>query len=197
MLRIRKKDWIEIVLHIAFWVGVFYTLLSFTQPHIKMRINDNGTILEEDIRHSVSPHIFLTLGFMMVLFYSNIFWLLIRALSFKNILVRVVLPIAWFSLIFFADNYVDTSLPAQKNDDVMIMPPPRKGMDTMKAQLPPPLPNKKSFRRDTNVMRMLPVPDIFVRREVTRQQNRAFIFQEDGFSNTLLFIFIIVFGLSI
>jgi len=197
MIRIRKKDWIEIVLHIAFWVGVFYTLLSFTQPHIKMRVNDNGTILEEDIRHSISPHLFLTLGFMIVLFYSNIFWLLKRALRFKNILVRVVLPIAWFSLIFFADNYADTLLPAQKNDDVMIMPPPSKGMDTMKAPLPPLPPNRKSFRRDSNVMRMLPVPDIFVRREVTRQQNRAFIFAADGFSNTLLFIFIIVFGLSI
>ena len=197
MIRIRKKDWIEIVLHIAFWVGVFYTLLSFTQPHIKMRVDHNGTILEEDIRHPISPHLFLTLGFMIVLFYSNIFWLLKRALRFKNILVRVVLPIAWFSLIFFADNYVDTLLPAQKNDDVMIMPPPGKGMDTMKAQLPPLLPDKKSFRRDTNVVRMLPVPDIFVRREVTRQQNRAFIFAADGLSNTLLFIFIIVFGLSI
>ena len=197
MIRIRKKDWIEIVLHIAFWVGVFYTLLSFTQPHIKMRVDHNGTILEEDIRHSISPHLFLTLGFMIVLFYSNIFWLLKRALRFKNILVRVVLPIAWFSLIFFADNYADTLLPAQKSDDVMIMPPPSKGMDTMKAQLPPLLPNKRSFKRDTNVVRMLPVPDIFVRREVTRQQNRAFIFAADGLSNTLLFIFIIVFGLSI
>ena len=197
MIRIRKKDWIEIVLHIAFWVGVFYTLLSFTQPHIKMRVDHNGTILEEDIRHSISPHLFLTLGFMIVLFYSNIFWLLKRALRFKNILVRVVLPIAWFSLIFFADNYADTLLPAQKSDDVMIMPPPSKGMDTMKAQLPPLLPNKRSFKRDTNVVRMLPVPDIFVRREVTRQQNRAFIFASDGLSNTLLFIFIIVFGLSI
>jgi len=192
MLRIKKKDWIEIVLHIAFWIGVFYTLLSFTQPHIKMRINDNGTILEEDIRHPMSSHLFLTLGFMIILFYGNIFWLFTKALSYKNILVRVALPIAWFGLIFAANNYADTSLPAQKNTDAMLMPPP---------------PNKQDILIDSRVERGTnkvdrvvthpPVPDFFVKKEVARQQSKAFIFQEDGFSNTLLFIFIIVFGLSI
>lgn len=197
MLKIKKKDWIEIVLHIAFWVGVFYTLLSFTQPHIKMRINDNGTILEEDIRHPMSSHLFLTLGFMIVLFYGNIFWLFKKALRYKNILVRVVLPIVWFSLIFLADSYVDTLLPAQKRQDDLMMPPPGIGRDSIKIRIPPPPPDKKPFVRDTNVDHVMPVPDNFVRREVERQQSKAFIFQEDGFSNTLLFIFIIVFGLSI
>jgi two-component system LytT family sensor kinase len=197
MLRIKKKDWIEIVLHIAFWVGVFYTLLSFTQPHIKMRINDNGTILEEDIRHPMSSHLFLTLGFMIVLFYGNIFWLFKRALRYKNILVRVLLPIVWFSLIFLADSCVDTLLPAQKKQDALMMPPPSIGRDSIKIRIAPLPPDKKPFIRDTNVDHVMPVPDNFVRREVARQQSRAFIFQEDGFSNTLLFIFIIVFGLSI
>jgi two-component system LytT family sensor kinase len=197
MLKIRKKDWIEIVLHIAFWVGVFYTLLSFTQPHIKMRINDNGTILEEDIRHPMSPHLFLTLGFMIVLFYGNIFWLFKKALQYKNVLIRVVLPIAWFSIIYVADSYVDTLLPAQQRQDALMMPPPSKGRDSIKIRIAPPPPGKKPFIRDTNVDHVRPVPDNFVRTEIMRQQSKAFIFQEDGFSNTLLFIFIIIFGLSI
>ncbi|MBS1522095.1 MAG: histidine kinase [Bacteroidetes bacterium] len=201
MLKIKKKDWIEIVLHIAFWVGVFYTILSFTQPHIKMRINNNGTILEEDIRHPMSPHLFLTLGFMIVLFYGNIFWLFKKALKYKNILVRVVLPIAWFSFIFIADSYVDTLLPPQKRQDALMMPPPSTGRDSINIRILP-SPQKRPFVRDTNVDRVRvlkgrPVPDIFVKSEIARQQSKAFIFQEDGFSNTLLFIFIIVFGLSI
>lgn len=201
MLKIRKKDWIEIVLHIAFWAGVFYTLLSFTQPDIKMRINHNGTILEEDIRHTISSHIFFTLGFMIVLFYGNIFWLFKKALRFKNVLVRVVLPVVWFGFIFLADNYVDALLPAQKLQDAMIMAPPMKGMDSIKVKIKPD-PTEKPFIRDTNIdqVRVLkgrPVPDIFVKSEIARQQSKAFIFQQDGFSNTLLFIFIIVFGLSI
>ena len=196
MIKIKKKDWIEIVLHIAFWIGVFYTLLSFTQPHIKMRINNNGTIVEEDIRHPMSSHLFLTLGFMIVLFYGNIFWLFKKALQYKNVLIRVALPIVWFSLIFLADNYVDTLLPAQKRQDALMMPPPSKGRDSINFRIMPP-PAQRPFVKDTNVDRVMPVPDNFVRREVMRQQSKAFIFQEDSFSNTLLFIFIIIFGLSI
>lgn len=184
MISIKKRDWIEIVLHIAFWVGVFYTLLSFTAPHIKMRINQNGTILEKDIRRTLSPHIFLTLGFMVVLFYGNIFWLFKKALRFKNVLIRVILPIAWFSVIFLVNNYLDTLLPAQKKSDPVLL-------------MSPPLQNKRqTIIVDTNLDRP-PGPPANVRRAVERQQSTAFIFAGDGFSNTLLFIFIIVFGLSI
>jgi two-component system LytT family sensor kinase len=183
MISIKKKDWIEIVLHIAFWIGVFYTLLSFTQPHIKMRINHNGTILEEDIRRTLSPQIFLTLGFMAVLFYSNIFWLFKKALRYKNVLIRVVLPIAWFSVIFLANNYLDTLLPAQKKSDPIL------------DMSPPPHQSRRQIILDTNLDRP-PGPPANVRREVARQQSTAFI-STDGFSNILLFIFIIVFGLSI
>ena len=201
MFKIKKKDWIEIVLHVAFWVGVFYTLLSFTQPEIKMRINENGTIVEKDIRHTLSPHLFLTLGFMAMLFYSNIFWLFKKALRFKNVLVRVVLPVVWFGFIFLADNYVDALLPARKLQDAMIMAPPGNRQDSIKVMIRP-RPEEKPFIRDTNidqvrVLKVRPVPDIFVKSEIARQQSKAFIFQQDGFSNTLLFIFIIVFGLSI
>ncbi len=185
MIAIKKKGWIEIVLHIAFWVGVFYTLLSFTEPHIKMRINQNGTILEKDIRRTLSPHIFLALGFMAVLFYSNIFWLLKRALRYKNVLIRVILPIAWFSIIFLASNYLGILLPAQKmSDNVLLMSPP---------------PNKLHITIDTNIDRVkrITVPDDNVRRDVAFRQSRAFIFAGDGFSDILLFIFIIIFGLSI
>lgn len=184
MIKIRKKDWIEIVLHIAFWVGVFYTLLSFTQPEIKMRINHNGNILEENIRHTLSPHIFLTLGFMIVLFYGNIFWLFKKALRYKNILIRVILPVAWFGIIFMASNYLDSALPArEKTDPMLIMSPP---------------PAKSHITIDT-VERLNgpPAPDIHVRREVAFQQSRAFVFATDGFSDILLFNFIIIFGLSI
>ncbi|HVV55886.1 MAG TPA: histidine kinase [Mucilaginibacter sp.] len=186
MLKIRNKDWIEIVLHIAFWVGVFYTLLTFTQPEIKMRINNNGSITDEDIRYTLSPHIFLTLGFMVVLFYGNIFLVFKNALRYKNIVIRVALPVAWFAIIFMADNYADTLLPAPKKSDPMLFaPPPKPGMDTIVARLPGPADIMTHVRSDTAM------------REVARQESRNFIFATDGFSNTLLFIFIIVFGLSI
>jgi two-component system LytT family sensor kinase len=184
MFKIKKKDWIEIVLHIAFWVGVFYTLLSFTQPHIRMRINQHGTILEKDIRRTLSPHIFITLAFMAVLFYGNIFWLFKRVLRYRNILIRVVLPIAWFSVIFLANNYLDILLPSQKKSDPIL------------DMSPPPQQSKRQIILDTNLDRP-PGPPADVRRAVVREQSSSFLFATDGFSDILLFIFIIVFGLSI
>jgi len=181
MISIKKKDWIEIVLHIAFWVGVFYTLLSFTEPDIRMRISQNGSILERDIRRTWSPHIFLTLGFMCALFYSNIFWLFKKALRYQNVLIRVVLPIAWFSVIFLANNYVDTLLPAQKKSDPVL------------DVSPPPFQNKMRI----TLYDRPPGPPANVRRTMARIQSDSFLFATDGFSDILLFIFIIIFGLSI
>jgi hypothetical protein len=226
MFKIRKKDWIEIVLHIAFWAGVFYTLLSFTQPRIKMHINHNGKILDEDISHTLSPHIFLTLGFMLVLFYTDIFWLLKKALSYKNILIRVILPVAWFGIIFVADCYVDSLLPVQQKFDTMLMPsqlnhdhtannkeidPPESPTDHPDdvrffiKQTDHPRPDGNVRPNDVRVfvkqtdhlkLRGNVSPDD-VQREVSRQESRSFLFAEDGFSDILLFIFIIIFGLSI
>ncbi|HWD88065.1 MAG TPA: histidine kinase [Mucilaginibacter sp.] len=206
MIKIKKKDWIEVVLHIAFWVGVFYTVLSFTEPHIKMRINRNGTILDEDISHTLSPHIFLALGFMIVLFYSDIFWLLKKALRYKSVLVRVILPIAWFGIIFLADSYVDALLAPQQRTDTMLMPPsPANGRRTVidketdHVESPTDQPGdvRINFRRPDSVRLRGVISADNVQREVARQQTKAFIFAADGFSNTLFFIFMIVFGLSI
>jgi two-component system LytT family sensor kinase len=188
MLIPKKKEWIEIVLHVAFWIGVFYTLLSLSEAHIKMRINNNGTVLEKDVRHTLSPHIFLTLGFMIVLFYGNIFWLFKKALRYKNILIRVVLPVVWFATIFMANNYLDTLLPKQKkNDPILEMSPP-----------PPPIVKLRTI--DTSAIdpvKIVAGPHDIIRKGVELRQSTAFVFAQNGLSNTILFIFIIVFGLSL
>ena len=69
MLKIKKKDWIEIVLHVAFWIGVFYTLLSLTETHITIRVDHTEGALKKDpvvirdVRHTLSAYLFITLGF--------------------------------------------------------------------------------------------------------------------------------------
>jgi two-component system LytT family sensor kinase len=172
MISIKKKDWIEIVLHMAFWVGVFYTLLSLTVSHIKMRIDHNGTIMERDVRHTLSPYIFLTLGFMIVLFYGNIFWLFKKALRYKNILVRVAMPVVWFVAIFAANYYLEQLLPAQHSDPIV-----------------------HTFTLDQT--KGIPPPPDIGKDDIVFAQSRAFVFAGNGLSNTILFVFIIVFGLSI
>ncbi|MFB9843355.1 sensor histidine kinase [Mucilaginibacter ginsenosidivorans] len=179
MLKIRKKDWIEIVLHIAFWVGVFYTLLSLTEAHITIRVDHaegavkKDPVLIRDVRHTLSPYLFITLGFLALLFYGNILLLFKKALHFKNILIRVAIPAAYFAAIFAANYYIGESLSAPKNDQPFMR---TFKMDDRNNWSPPSLPGVKKdlvFRNDT------------------------LVFARSGLSNTILFIFIIVFGLSI
>jgi len=191
MFKIRKKDWIAIVLHMAFWAGVFYTMLSLTQPHIKVRFDANGNGKIEDISHPLSPQLLLTLGFLIVLFYSDIFWLLKQALRYKNRSIRVLLPMAWFGVIFVADHYAVALLPAQKKYDTMVMAQPDKSTSPVQQPAAHPgdakvlMKQRGQIRSDT------------IQREVVRQESRPFLFATEGFSDTLLFIFIIIFGLSI
>ena len=179
MISIKKKDWIEIVLHIAFWVGVFYTLLTLTESHIKIRIDHNVAttrkelILKKDIRYTLSPHLFITLGFLILLFYGNIFSVFKKALRYKNILVRVSIPVLYFVAIFMADYYVYKLLPEQNN-----------GQPVMHSL-------------ELDQITGFPGPPPAIKKDHFTAQTDAVVFAGDGLSNTVSFIFIIVFGLSI
>lgn len=178
MLKVKKKDWIEIVLHIAFWIGVFYTLLSLTETHVTIRVDHTEGVIKKDpvmikdVRHTLSAYLFITLGFLALLFYGNIFLLFKKALHFKNILIRVAIPVLYFAAIFSANYYIGQSLSAPKSDQPFI----RTFQMDRKSGTPPPLPIVKN-----NLM----------------LRTDAMVFARDGLSNTILFIFIIVFGLSI
>jgi len=178
MLKFKKKDWIEIVLHIAFWVGVFYTLLSLTETHVTIRVDHPEGVIKKDpvvirdVRHALSAHLFIILGFLVLLFYGNIFLLFKKALHFKNILIRVAIPVAYFAAVFGANYYMDHLLYAPKSDQPFM----RTFQFDQKAGTPP-------------------VPPVIKNGLVLRTD--AMVFARDGLSNTILFIFIIVFGLSI
>lgn len=178
MLKIRKKDWIEIVLHIAFWIGVFYTLLSLTETHVTIRVDNaegfikKDPVMIKDVRHTLSPYLFITLGFLGLLFYGNIFLLFRKALHYKNMLVRVAIPVFYFTAICTANYYIGQSLSAPKSDQPFM----RTFRFDRKNGTPPPFPAIKN--------------DLVLRTD-------AMIFARDGLSNTTLFIFVIIFGLSI
>ena len=179
MIAIKKKDWIEVVLHIAFWVGVFYTLLSLTESHIKIRIDHDvaimkkDVVIQKDVTHTLSPHIFLTLGFLALLFYGNIFLLFKKALHYKNIMIRVAIPVLYFVAIFMANYYVDKSLSARNNDQPVM------------------------HALDPDQFRGVPDPPPIIKKGLFMTQTNAFVFARSNLSNTVLFVFIIVFGLSI
>jgi hypothetical protein len=112
------------------------------------------------------------MGFLALLFYGNIFLLFKKALRFKNILIRVAMPVVYFAVIFGASNYMGQLLSAPKSDQPLV----NTFQLDRKGGKPPATPGLKR--------------DLVLRTD-------AMVFTRDGLSNTLLFIFIIVFGLSI
>ncbi|TWJ02423.1 histidine kinase [Mucilaginibacter frigoritolerans] len=179
MISIKKKDWIEVVLHIAFWIGVFYALLSLTESHVMIRIDhDVATmkkdfVIRRDVKHTLSPHLFLTFGFLVLLFYGNIFLLFKKALRYKNILIRVAIPVLYFVAIIMASYYTDKLLPTQNNGQPAI----------------------HTFKFDRGKDLSGPPPNI--KKDNFIAQTNAVVFAPDGLSNSVWFVFIIVFGLSI
>jgi len=178
MIKIKKKDWIEIVLHVAFWVGVFYTLLSLTETHVTIRVDQaqgamkKDPVIIRDVRHTLSAHLFIMLGFLALLFYGNIYLLFKKALRFKNILIRVAIPVVYFAAIFSVNYYMDHLLYAPKSDRPLI------GTYQIDRKAGP------------------PAAPPFIKRDLMLRTD-AMVFANNGLSNTISFIFVIVFGLSI
>jgi len=105
MLSGKKRLWIEILLHIVFWAGVFYTLTSLNSSHIHVRLKTRFVFQDKYEDRSISSYVYFTLGFLAVLFYSNIFWVFKRVIRYKNGMIRLGLCAGWFALIFGA-NYI-------------------------------------------------------------------------------------------
>jgi hypothetical protein len=105
MHRSRISYLIEVVIHLLFWVGVYYSLKSVTTTsfNVILRVGTGGT---QRVDGQLSfPHAWIVLGFLMLLFYSNSLWLFGRVLRYKSAVKRVAVIVAWFLFIFLL-NYV-------------------------------------------------------------------------------------------
>ncbi len=122
MLSAKKRLWIEIVLHIAFWVGVFYTLMSLNSSHIHVWAKTRHMVQDRFDDTSISPYVYIILFFLAVLFYGNIFLVFKKAIRYKNGLVRLAMCTAWFMIVFGA-NYLVAG-PLFNNANPIPEPPP-------------------------------------------------------------------------
>ena len=102
----RFKYAIELIIHALFWIGVYYALNALTSsPTHSMVINHgNGGIQRVDVR-VFFPYSGIVLGFLMLLFYSNTFWLFKKVIRFKGDFWRVAIIAAW-SMLLFAMNFL-------------------------------------------------------------------------------------------
>jgi two-component system LytT family sensor kinase len=104
MITLKKRDWIEIVLHLAFWAGVFYTLTSLNRSHIHTLKTPSFT--SDQYEDPISSYVYLILLFLAVLFYGNIFWVFRKVIRYKNVIVRLAICAGWFTLIFGANYFI-------------------------------------------------------------------------------------------
>jgi two-component system LytT family sensor kinase len=101
------KRLFEIILHLLFWVGVFYVLTSLNSSHIHMRLKTHFSIYRDQFEdQSISSYVYLILGFLVILFYGNIFWVLKKAIRYKNGLLRLAIGGGWFIAVFGANYFL-------------------------------------------------------------------------------------------
>jgi two-component system, LytTR family, sensor kinase len=106
MHSVKKRVWIEIALHIVFWVGVFYTLRSLNSSHLQIRLKGSSSVTDQYTNYNNLLYVYLILIFLAVLFYGNIFWIFRKAIRYKNGMIRLALCAAWFTVVFTANYFI-------------------------------------------------------------------------------------------
>jgi two-component system, LytTR family, sensor kinase len=104
IIKIRRKDWIEIVLHLAFWVGVFYILTSLSRSHI--HVLKTPLVVSDQYKDPISTYVYLILVFLALFFYGNIFCVFRKVIRYKNVFLRVAICAGWFVVVFGANYFI-------------------------------------------------------------------------------------------
>ncbi len=100
-----KKYWLEFLLNMLLWSGVTYMLSSISMLSIYQLTNIDGKVMAMDVFTSFFPLCLITIGFLMLLFYGNVFWLFKKKISYKSIGLIFI----WFVLTYLG-NYIVVGL---------------------------------------------------------------------------------------
>ena len=104
MLPAKKGLWIEIILHLVFWAGVFYVLTSLNSRNILVLVRSTrGPNAGMHEAQPIAGNVYIILAFLMVFFYSNIFWVFRRVIRYKSGLVRLAICAGWLLVVFGAN----------------------------------------------------------------------------------------------
>src|SRR5580658_3210745 len=103
MLLAKKRLWIEILLHLLFWTGVFYVLTSLNSSHIHVLIKNRNFARYRDEEKPISAYVYIILIFLAALFYGNIFWVFPKVIRYKQGIVRLAICAGWFTMVFCAN----------------------------------------------------------------------------------------------
>jgi len=126
----KKRLWIEISLHLVFWAGIFYVLTSLDSSHIRVAAKFGPTQAAVMMRDGyddrpTAAYIYVLLGFLMVLFYGNVFWVFRKVIRNKKIILRLTGCAVWLMILFGANYLIvgplfDQANPAPKPSPLLI-----------------------------------------------------------------------------
>jgi two-component system, LytTR family, sensor kinase len=97
---------IEIVIHALFWLGVYYLLETLTASTYSMVIDHGNGAMQHIEMRLFFPYAGMVLVSLMLLFYSNTYWLFRRVIRYKSHLPRVLVIAGWFALVFGANYFL-------------------------------------------------------------------------------------------
>lgn len=103
MHRNRAKYFIEVIIHALFWLGVYYALQAVMVTSYNIQINHTTggqARFDGQIRFGYSGIVLVSL---MLLFYSNVFWLFKKIIAYKSAWQRVSVVTGWMTLLFAAN----------------------------------------------------------------------------------------------
>jgi two-component system, LytTR family, sensor kinase len=115
MLQAKKKLWIEILLHLAFWAGVFYVLTSLDRSHIHVWARGAHVVRDQVEESAISSYVYIILVFLAALFYGNVFWIFPKVIRYKSGIARLATCAGWFTVAFGANYFIVGPLFDQAN----------------------------------------------------------------------------------
>lgn len=111
---------IQVIIHVLFWAGVYYTLRALTTSSFGMVLRNGDKGVQKVDIQLMFPYSWIVLGFLMVLFYTNTLWLFKRVLRHKSAIRRVAIIAGWCILLFTANFLVIRWRLAEDNAPYMI-----------------------------------------------------------------------------
>ena len=103
MRRFKTKYLAEFFIHALFWLGVYYALRALTVSSFKMLVNNNDQVGRSMSMSMLFPYSKQVLVSLMILFYSNSFWLFNMVLRYKSRVLSAMVISGWSLLLYWAD----------------------------------------------------------------------------------------------
>lgn len=120
MQRIKVRYFIEFFAHVLFWFMMYYALQGLTDSSFELIYPAAGRNALRLTGHRLFPYVGVVLAFLMLLFYTCVFWLFKKVVRYKSNYTRAALLVFWLILVY-SSNYLFVRILMGKPYDFMVI----------------------------------------------------------------------------